>query len=210
MVPSTIRAVGIAALSLLLTAASHPFHLSTAEFDINRKTGEMEVGLAVHIQDLERILSLRAERPVRIDTGKDKAAAAAVDKLIQEYLDITFRVGRADGSVAPIRWVGKQLDVHSAWLFFTCDLGEAGKRHGFSGVKVTHQVLCELEPRQINSVRCRDGRWRRSLNFSKAQPTWTIRGRATPAGDSKPPANDGPEQKPPAKGSPARLTPKAK
>ena len=149
--------------------ATHPGHYSFAEVAVNRQTGKLEVGLAVLAEDLERVLSLRAEKNVTLEGSTD------VDQRIIAYLGLTFRATRVDGKPAAFQWVGKKLDGQDCWLFFTCDLGEAGKRHGFAGVTLTHQVLCDLEPLQMNSVKLMDGRWSRNATFHRQAPSRTLR-----------------------------------
>lgn len=90
----------------------HPYHVSLAEIEFNQETGNYEVSLCVWPADLERALGRMSEEPVDLDTAEN------LDELITKYLEQKFQFRSADDSVAPIRFVGKELDLKQGWLYF--------------------------------------------------------------------------------------------
>ena len=73
----------ILALALAADASAvlpHPFHLSLAEVDCNRVTGELEVALAVLAIDFEETLSRRAGKRVNLDRTR------GITTIIEDYL----------------------------------------------------------------------------------------------------------------------------
>ena len=90
----------------------HPYHVSLAEIEYNEQTGNFEVSLCVWPADLERALAQMTESPVDLDSTEN------LDQLIANYLEQTFQFRSAQENVAPIRFVGKELDLKQGWLHF--------------------------------------------------------------------------------------------
>ena len=109
--------------------AAHPFHVSLAEVEFNAESGKLEVALRVYPLDLEKALTLHAARRISIDDEPE------VDALIAAYLKDRFRVTGADGKPASIEWVGRELSVKDAWLYFEMPL--SGGIHDASRLEVT-------------------------------------------------------------------------
>jgi hypothetical protein len=135
----------------------HPFHVTLAEAEFNPETRRLEVALRVyHPLDLETALTRLAGRKVTLDGTAD------VDELIAAYLDEAFVVERPDGTRAALEWVGKEVTLKTAWLYFEVDLPG-----GPEGCTFADRVLFEVEPDQANTIVFRDGRRRASLRCTR-------------------------------------------
>ena len=164
--PST-RTVA-AALLLVLAAANlataHPNHVSLADTEWNAKTGRLEVALKVHPNDLERALRRRFRRRVVLDKTPD------IDQLIQKYLVQVFVVKGTDGKQARLHWVGKEVSVKAAWLYFELPLA-----HGPNGATFSNRILFELLPDQVNTINVRSGQRRASLTLTRDRTSQKLR-----------------------------------
>ena len=93
-------------------AASHPYHVSFAEVEWNPKTGNFEVGLCVWPADLEKAISKMENRSVDLDKEADLSA------ICKAYVANRFRIVSDKGRGGELRWVGEQVDLKQAWLYF--------------------------------------------------------------------------------------------
>ncbi|MCZ6835423.1 MAG: hypothetical protein O7G85_06575 [Planctomycetota bacterium] len=66
-----------------------------------------------------------------------------------------------------IRWVGKEIDVRYAWLYFEICLPEKGLK----GLEFSNRIFFDIEPDQDNTVNLKDGNWKPSLRFNRNE-TW--------------------------------------
>lgn len=159
--PSRVVVLAASALTILLTsdcpATNHPFHVSIAEAEFNSETKCLEVALKVYPGDLERALQSMTGRPIRLEKTDQ------VDKLIVAYLQRTFSVVRDDQQAA-MKWVGKELSIKDAWLYFELELPD-----GLEGSQISQQVFFELQADQANTITFRRGKSRKSLTFSREQ-----------------------------------------
>ena len=159
----TVAAVAVQATSASAGAA-HPFHITIAEADYNKESGTLEVALRIYNPgDLEEALGLRAGERVNLETTE------GVDDLIAEYLDETLIVEDASGEKAAIEWVGKEVTVKTAWLYFEVPLPE-----GPEGSTFTNTLLFEVEPDQSNTMVFGRGDDRASLRFTRERRTLTL------------------------------------
>lgn len=139
-------------------AAAHPRHLSIAEADWNAKTGRWEIALQVNPVDLEQALRRIANRPIDLDRSP------GLDGLIQDYLSRTFVVRQSDGRRAKLLWVGHEVDLKDAWLYFEVPLDTGPAQATFGA-----GYFFELLPDQANTINFRWGTSRQSLTFTAEQ-----------------------------------------
>jgi hypothetical protein len=141
-------------------ATVHPFHITMAEAEFNPETNRLEVALRVyHPTDLEAALSRRAGAKVDLEkTGK-------VDDLILAYLREAF-VATPEGAKEPARieWVGKEVSLKTAWLYFEVDLPA-----GIDGTTFKNRLLFEVERDQANTIVFRDATRRASLRLTPSR-----------------------------------------
>lgn len=94
------------------TAAAHPLHATVAEVEWNPKSGRFEVAACLGISDLEDALSLAEHTRVSLERHKD------IDRLLQNYVASRFQVIAHGDDSCRIEWVGHELELHNAWLYF--------------------------------------------------------------------------------------------
>lgn len=148
-----LKAYGILLVAYSLLAApatAHPLHISHAEADYNRETGQLEVALRVFADDFEARLTTRAGHRVSLE----KTPKVELDALCLAYLAATFTVKSRDGTPQPLHWVGRELKEaeNHLWLYFEVTLPG-----GAEGARIFHGVLGDEFRDQLNSVLVRDG-----------------------------------------------------
>jgi hypothetical protein len=143
-------------LTTSATLQAHPFHATYTEVDWNAKKKVLEVALRVQPEDLERVLRTRAKRRVDLETTK------GVDVLIQQYLAEVLLVVPQPEKPATIRWIGKEVSSKEAWLYF-----EIPRPQGIENLKLLNRIFLEILPDQVNTVRFRDGKKRKTLIFNR-------------------------------------------
>lgn len=94
------------------TVFAHPFHHSTSEIEWNGQRQCFEVAMNLPVADLEDALSVSLKRRVRLDDGDGCA------KEIADYLHSHLQVTAAECSASQIRWIGREQELHSVWLYF--------------------------------------------------------------------------------------------
>lgn len=146
-------------------AAGHPSHVTIAEAEYNPESGKLEIALRVDQPgDLEKALSSRTGNKIDLENSKN------IDKIITEYLQKTFQVQHSDGRLAKLEWVGKEVTIKTAWLYFEVVLPD-----GLEGVEITHRMLFEVEADQANTLTIGRGADRISLRFTREAPTKVVR-----------------------------------
>ncbi len=118
------------ALLLNSVASAHPFHSSTTEIEWNKATGRFEVAMRLRIADTEDALSAAAGRRVSLESD-DEAV-----RLLQEYLKQHFSVTRTSGQQCLLHWVGMELELHDAWVYFEAEPRSDELRKPAVGMKV--------------------------------------------------------------------------
>ena len=101
-------------IGFLLAAWLHPFHVSFSEADYNFESGRLEVALRVHPADLEEVLRRRSGRRVDLDSEGEEV----LDRLLSAYAAERFLVASAGGGRGKLEWVGHEVDLNHAWLYF--------------------------------------------------------------------------------------------
>ena len=138
------------------TLQAHPFHATYTEVDWNAGKKVLEVALRVQPEDLERVLRARAKRRVNLETTK------GVDTLIQQYLGEVFLILPTPAKAKSLRWVGKEVSSKEAWLYF-----EIPRPEGIENLKLLNRIFLEILPDQVNTVRFREGKKRKTLIFNR-------------------------------------------
>ena len=165
-------------------AMAHPFHVSIAEAEFNAQTGKLEVALRVHPHDLELALERRAGHTVDLDETEQ------VDQLITSYLQEVFVLRPDAGTSLRLAWVGKEVGVKFAWLFFEFPLPEISGAWTVEN-RIFHQRLED----QVNTITFKQQRGERSLSFTrsharrKLQLPLAARRSAAPQGPTAPSAD---------------------
>lgn len=138
------------------SSSAHPFHVSFAEAEWNAGTKSLEVALKLHPNDLEQALRRLTKRRIKLEAN---AAEAAIVK----YLRNTFVVKDKKKRNAALTWVGSEISVKEAWLYFEFSLPD-----GLENISITNSVMSHVQG-QKNTVFIRDGKRRTTLVFSEHQ-----------------------------------------
>lgn len=137
-------------------ASAHKFYASLAQVE-KTSGGQVEVGLRLFPDDVERALSASAGRPVVI--GETPAFREA----LMEYLDATFVL--ASGTErARFRYVGIDPKVNLVWVFVETDWPRPLKAS-----RLTNRLLLDVSSDQTNTVNLTEGEARETLVFTAAR-----------------------------------------
>lgn len=134
-------------------AGAHPQHDSMARAHI--RGGRLEVALRVTPEDLEEALTHAGGKRISLERTKD------VDRLIRQYLERHFSV-HSGGKRRRLTWVGKEVSVTEAWLYF-----EIALPGGPAGHRIRNTMFFEVAPTQVNTVQVSRGREGRTLVFRR-------------------------------------------
>ncbi|MEC9091333.1 MAG: DUF6702 family protein [Planctomycetota bacterium] len=134
----------------------HPFHVSVAEMEYNSKSQCLEVALRVWPEDLEKALTQQAKNKVDLDTTKN------IDTLIFDYLNKKIKIQNPAGKTCKLTWIGKELGIKQAWLYFEVKTGLSPADFSFS-----NRLFFELQEDQINLFNLNFGNRRASISFAK-------------------------------------------
>lgn len=126
------------------TAFAHKFYTSIAHVEYNEQEGKLEVSLRVFADDLERALSVRSGKRVRLDTTKDAEALALA------YLRDSFEVRDGKGARVELSWVGWNTENEVVWFYFEAALDSAGAR-------IRNEIFLSLFENQVNTVNIKRG-----------------------------------------------------
>ena len=128
--------LGVASPSQAAEGERHPYNETHAEVEYNPESGCLEVALRLDPLALEEALRRSAGQPVDLDH------TTGVTALITEYLRERFQV-REEGRLAPLHWIGKELEANEAWAYFELEL-----ESGPAGTRWENHVLFELDDEQ--------------------------------------------------------------
>lgn len=151
--------IGIAGWSS--RGAAHPQHDSIARAHL--RPGRLEVALRVVPDDLEEALRVANQRRVDLDHTPN------VDALIAEYLRERFSVRRSGASPCTLRWVGKEVEVAHAWLYFEIVIPDGPTDHVLSNT-----LFFEIAPTQVNTVRLNAHGKTRTLVFTRQRARYPL------------------------------------
>lgn len=177
LIPLDVRTLWLAVATLLATLATantsyaHPFHVSVAEVELNREKQVLEVGLRVHPTDLEKALRAQA-RDQSLTLEKHAGLKADLTKYIQRHFTVR---GRTDTKPLTIRWIGEEIDVKWAWLYFEIPL----EKRPVDDLRFSNTVFLDLLNDQINTINLRDGKRKASMQFHRKSLTSRVQWKAS-------------------------------
>lgn len=164
-------------------AIAHPNHDAVAEADWNAKTKSLEVALQVNAHELERTVSQAVGMALDLDT--EEAA-----EHLKKYIASRVRCLRSDGKAVGMKWVGAEIKVRSAWLYFEFPLGNKDGDK-ITDCSLTNTLFFEQYEDQKNTIalRLEADQARSFLRFSKEQPVIKVKpdeSDATPTPSTEP------------------------
>lgn len=141
---------------------AHPNHDAVAEADWNPKTTSLEVALRLNASQLEKTLS--KELGQAIDLEKPEA-----QKLLKAFAARSVTLKDSAGKVVAQKWVGAEIRVRSAWLYFEFPL----KSKSVIGCELSNTVFFDVFDDQKNTVALKlaENTQRTFLRFSKDSPS---------------------------------------
>lgn len=171
--PTSLRILVFALALLLLNPAqleAHPYHVSLAELEFNRKDHSLEVALKVLPCDIESAISQQVGRQIRLETY------SKLSEEIIKYLKAHFKVKTKAGlSLRSYTWIGQQLSVKEMWLFFEISVPKGCKN--LDGFEFENTLLFNVSRNQVNTVNVKDNGPLRTLTFSKGKSKQKLRKR---------------------------------
>lgn len=138
--------------------AIHPFHVSIAEIEFNPKSGKLEIALRVWPEDLEKALNRAAgkESEINLDSTPD------LDQKIADYLKSKIQIKDPTGKSCPFTWVGKEIEIKHAWLYFEIETKTEPVKFQFS-----NSIFFELQDDQVNLFHIKTKDRRATLTFKR-------------------------------------------
>ena len=124
--------------------AAHRFHTSLTRVDYDEKQKLFEISIQLFTHDLVPLL----ERKTGADVDLEKPSA--IDQAILDYLNENLVLKDKTGSVKTLKWVGKESDVDTVWIYV-----ETPAVEGLDGYSLQNTIFFESFPEQANLVICR-------------------------------------------------------
>ena len=116
--------------------------------DYNAKEKVIETSIQLFMHDLVPLLEQRTKKKIDLEKTPN------IDKLILDYLNENFIIKDDKGETRKIKWVGKEVDVDTAWVYL--EISSDKSPDGFS---LQNTIFFESFPEQTNLVIARfDGK----------------------------------------------------
>ena len=112
----TVLNVLVAVIAVTTTAMAHESHTSVSEVEWNPTSQRFEVAMRLHIVDLEDSVSVVTGKKFRLEGNK------AVPEQLTAYLSKRFAIRSLDGQQTKLHWVGMELQLHDAWVYFELEV----------------------------------------------------------------------------------------
>lgn len=109
--------------------------------DYNAKEKIIETSIQLFTHDLVPLLEEKTKRKIDLEKTAD------VDKLIFNYLSENFILKDEKGETKKIKWIGKELDVDTAWVYL-----EISSDKSPDGFNLQNTIFFESFPEQTNLV----------------------------------------------------------
>lgn len=128
-------------VALALTGGMlHDYFITVARAKYNAKSAQLEVGLKVFTDDLEKTLEKLVGEPVKLSNPKAREAA---EEPLSVYLQQRFVVMQGATLMEQL-FLGIETNPDETWLYFEVDMPASG---AFS---VKNTVLFDIFPSQVN------------------------------------------------------------
>ncbi len=173
-------------------AGVHPFHLSTAELEMNAKSGRVEVALKIHGSDLERALTA-SNNAVRVSIGDDGKAFPHIERYLNQHFVLAADAkllggdeeSNATGTASTEREsekksadkfsrakvIGSEFRNNWLWIYFEIKLPERlASQSSESPWQLRNTLLLDIVDSQINTIAIRNKKGRLALRTSARKP----------------------------------------
>ncbi len=150
-----------ALIVLMGLSALHPVHVSYTNLDIAPETGEVSAVCKFYTDDLKLLFYHFYEREIAFDP--DQELAADEIELVSRHLLGSFFVEDAGGKRIEFRYMKKEQNEESVWLYFEGRL--EGQCTDTDSIKVGNTMLLDLYEDQKNLVIVTWGGEERGIGF---------------------------------------------
>jgi hypothetical protein len=141
-------------LTILLTsnvsfANFHRFRTSLTRIDYKADKKIFEISIQLFTHDLTPLLERKSGKRVELDKSSPE-----IDRIIFSYLNENFILIDKKGAAKLLKWIGKESDVDSIWIYLEADSTESLENYNLKNT-----IFFESFPEQTNLVVCRfDGK----------------------------------------------------
>jgi len=142
----------------------HRYHTSLTRIDYNTEQKIYEISIQLFTHDLIPLLERKSGKRIELDKSTE------TDKLIHGYLNQNFVLSDIQGAIKNLKWVGKEADVDSVWIYL-----EAASTENSENYKLKNTIFFESFPEQINLVVCRYDGKKADLKFKIGDVTKEIK-----------------------------------
>jgi len=143
-------------LSLLL--AVHPIHVSVTSIEISTGGKEIFVAQKMYTDDFSLLFHHLYEKKIRPEANKDFTTDEL--ELINKYISAVFVI-ESEKTRLPLRFVRKDQDEESTWLYYTGELPSDKIRT----LMLTNALMLDLYEDQTNLVIVTDGLDQKGYTF---------------------------------------------
>lgn len=152
---------------LYLSTNLHPFHVSVTEFNVNERTGSLEIVMRVFIDDMENALNKYHDRSdIALQLSR---TTPQNDSLIFQYITEHFSL-KIDGQALDPTYIGSQGKNDVVICYF-----ELEGINRFEEIVVTNTMLFSLFADQENIIHIEQNEQLRSLRLNRSNPAEGLR-----------------------------------
>jgi len=139
--------------------AAHPVHVSVTNLEINPQQKEIAVTCKLFTDDFSLLFYHLFEKEVKPEATRDFSAGELT--LVNRYMTAAFRL-ESGKSLLPLRYIRKEQDDQSIWLYYTCIL----PADRIKTLILTNALLLDLYEDQTNLVIVTRGKKERGITFN--------------------------------------------
>jgi hypothetical protein len=125
-------------------SSAHRYHTSLTRLDYNEREKLVEITIQLFTHDLVPVLEKRTGKQI------DLEKTAEIDKIMLEYLAQNFVLKNNKGEIQKLRWVGKELEVDTAYVYV-----EIPSTESLEGAMLQNTIFFESFAEQTNLVSAR-------------------------------------------------------
>ena len=131
----------IPCLGILLSSASHPFHVSVVEINHNATDKTLEISCKIFTDDFEKVLAQNYKTRIDLVNPPDrKAMDTVVKKYIVSHLSVSV-----DGRPATLSYLGFEKDAEAVYSYVQADNIASVKT-----IELTNKLMQDLFTDQVN------------------------------------------------------------
>lgn len=146
-------------------AGAHPSHFSFATAEWNAQSSRLEVALQMEAATLERAMRRAAKNETDAEVQRLTLESLEGAQFVREYVLQRFEIHTPAGNIAKIKWVGFEVSMMEAWVYFEVPVSE-----GPNGLRFQNRILFEEEPEQVNVVNLIAGGRSGTVKLSALEP----------------------------------------